>query len=94
MGIKTASIAPGASGVLLGRWIAKGGRQKEQAPSPPLGPPPAQGEPVKEPPNEPSKPAAPVDLFADMPCKLGDVVMRTGGDEALREQAAGNVRFR
>ncbi len=55
-----------AGGLLLGRWIAKGGRP---TPTPSLTPTPTP-KPMDG------------DPFADMPCKLGDVVIRAGGDEA------------
>ncbi len=83
-----------AGGVLLGRWIARGGRADaprggkgtdaavptEGVASP--GEPAADlGGDVKESP-KPTKKAAPEqDLFEGMPCTLGDVVMR-GNDEA------------
>ena len=90
-----------ASGVLLGRWIAKGGKSREKeekeggaeadakraAPKPPTS---GEEEQVPEPPKKPKKSPSREDLFADMPCKLGDVVMRTGGDEAW---LAGGVVF-
>jgi hypothetical protein len=87
-----------AGGVLLGRWIAKGGRRdggpeddeeegevepkKDAAPKEP--PPPIK-------PDKPATRVPPDALFADMPCKLGDVVIRTVGDEAW---LAGAVAFR
>jgi hypothetical protein len=78
-----------AGGVLVGRWIARGAR------------PPANGganetsetsaAPVRQPPKEapPKKPGPERDPFADMPCTLGDVVMR-GNEEAW---LAGGVVF-
>jgi hypothetical protein len=78
-----------AGGVLLGRWIARGGRpdakqeQDERTPEPKPEPPPVKEE--KKPPRRAVPPDA---LFADMPCKLGDVVIRAGGDEAWLAGAA------
>lgn len=57
-------------GVLVGRMIARGGP-----------PPQKEAEPVPAPkPEAPAEPRAPV--LASFPCQLGDVVLRTGGDEA------------
>lgn len=90
-----------AGGVLLGRWIARGGRPApHEASGDGDAPKPAsestnggaEGEgdpPVKEAP-KPAKNATPArDLFAEMPCTLGDVVMR-GNEEAW---LAGGVVF-
>jgi hypothetical protein len=87
-----------AGGVFLGRWIARGGRPAPDAAAPDATP--AQGaqgpqgdgnDAVKDrDAHAPPKKAAPLaDPFADMPCALGDVVMR-GSDEAW---LAGGIVF-
>jgi hypothetical protein len=71
-----------AGGVLLGRWIARG-RRADTKPEPeqPLPEPRPEQPSVKE--REKPRRAVPPDaLFADLPCKLGDVVIRAGGEEA------------
>jgi hypothetical protein len=86
-----------ASGVLLGRWIARGGRPSAEAGSAAQDGGAAKAEASEEATSvseakKTRKPAAAQrDLFAELPCKLGDVVMRTGGDEAW---LAGAVVFR
>ncbi len=94
-----------AGGVLMGRWIARGGKPPVSAEaggatttSENVAPSSEDGEGA-EPVNEAPKPAKPPrhakapaperDPFADMPCTLGDVVMR-GNEEAW---LAGGVVF-
>jgi hypothetical protein len=90
-----------ASGVLLGRWIARGNRQTGPAgadlPNAAADTATAKARvdadaAKKDAAHTPAKPARPQqelgDLFADMPCKLGDVVMRAGVDEAWLAGAA------
>jgi hypothetical protein len=69
-----------ATGVLLGRFLARGGRKDaSKLPAPKAAvsdaPPPPEPKPAPRP------KAAKLD-FEAFPCKLGDVVMRAGGDEA------------
>jgi hypothetical protein len=83
-----------AGGVLLGRWIARGGRDGAPRDAGADEARPPEGASVNE--QEPAKArgparAAPREPFEGLPCKLGDVVMRTGGDEAW---LAGAVVFR
>jgi hypothetical protein len=90
-----------AGGVLLGRWIARGGRSTPDegdedgaapngAPEPPDADGDAHGEPaVRETPKVAKGTAPARDPFSEMPCTLGDVVMR-GNEEAW---LAGGVVF-
>ena len=83
-----------AGGVLLGRWIAKGSRNEANPDEAEDDASPTQAPPKEEPPPKPEKAATrgpPDALFEELPCKLGDVVMRAGGDEAW---LAGVVAFR
>jgi hypothetical protein len=72
-----------AGGVLLGRWIARGGRSE---PKSNVDPPAVDPKPNEPPPTKqdaaPRRAVPPDALFADLPCKLGDVVIRSGVDEA------------
>lgn len=76
-----------ASGVLLGRFLARAGRKQDEAPKPDESAPDnaardgkrARGVAPDE--KKTPKPDAGAAL-ADFPCKLGDVVMRGTGDEA------------
>jgi hypothetical protein len=63
-----------ASGVLVGRWVARSSKPKTAAaPMAPKG---------AERPEAPPTPSAMVPDLADFPCQLGDVVLRVGEDEA------------
>ena len=86
-----------AGGVFLGRWIARGGRPApdDTAKGAATEGAPEDGTDAVKDAHAPPRKAAPAttvpaaDLFAEMPCALGDVVMR-GGDEAW---LAGGIVF-
>ncbi len=70
MSVLLTSVLVGC-GILVGRFIARGSKEEHHdAPAP---------EAKKEEPKVPQPPAPSLDAF---PCKLGDVVLRSTGDEA------------
>jgi hypothetical protein len=75
-----------AGGLLLGRYISRGTRASKAQRDAPLGET-SGGDELGDPawPSKAAKPAKPPperDLFVGFPCRLGDVVMRSGGGEA------------
>ena len=62
-----------AGGVLLGRWIARGSKPTEDPKTP-------EGEAAA--PKTGGAAVTLADPFEGFPCRLGDVLLRTGGDEA------------
>jgi hypothetical protein len=63
-----------ASGVLVGRWVARSARPK---------PAPSVAEPASTVTDSVAKGASSSDVdLSDFPCQLGDVVLRVGSDEA------------
>jgi hypothetical protein len=71
-----------ASGLLLGRYISRGARGQSEREGAGKDGSPAPGEAEREREAKPSPRAPDRDLFVAFPCKLGDVVMRSGGGEA------------